>query len=676
LKQYPQEMPMRKRAVIYCRVSTDKQEQDGESLEYQEDKCSQYADLHDIEVILVLKEAKSGFIHYSYREQLTLARQFIRDRMADVIIVWDLRRFSRNFVHSAMIFEEIESVGAEIVSVSENIDNSLTGKLIRSILAWSAESEREKIVEYANRHWQTRWEHNLPMGTGRSPYGWQWGDKDKTFYVVNPEEAAVRFSIFHMFAVLCMSIRAIAHKLTEDGILPPGAARGRKVKSTAWLPSTIHFMLRDEANIGVLRILKSKKALTTKGTETRKPNELTKTIVDGLPPIIPVEMYELAQVKLKNNKSELSHLHRNPEDFLLRGHVFCKTCGYRMLGRYRRSKRVHIYPYYGCANHQNKYNACADLPQIRTGQIDDIVWEDCCRVFERLELIRDTIEQSIEQSVHDMLEESRGKIQMEGLQEEIAYARQERDKHPEGSYYYRLISQDVREKEEKLRRYEEEYRASADVVKLSNMYQKTILGFLDFLASMQDKYHTASFKEKRNALDVLGVKVYVCPNTPEERDITEVDSELEWLRINEAVEAGGISESVLYHHINAGHIEIHKRPVPQTVFHRDELIRFLAVKRRNQTREITLDAYEEEWFTITQLQERRISTWRTIRLAMDKGELKAETRDVPHSFIHRDELNRFLRENPVRSRSDRDDIGRRIEISYTPIFTGVQSSFG
>ena len=51
-----------------------------------------------------------------------------------------------------MIFEELERHGGEIVSVSEaHIHNSLTGKLIRSILAWSAESEREKIVEYANR---------------------------------------------------------------------------------------------------------------------------------------------------------------------------------------------------------------------------------------------------------------------------------------------------------------------------------------------------------------------------------------------------------------------------------------------------------------------------------------------------------------------------------------------
>jgi hypothetical protein len=32
-----------KRAVIYCLVSTDKQEQDDESLEYQEESCRRYA---------------------------------------------------------------------------------------------------------------------------------------------------------------------------------------------------------------------------------------------------------------------------------------------------------------------------------------------------------------------------------------------------------------------------------------------------------------------------------------------------------------------------------------------------------------------------------------------------------------------------------------------------------
>jgi len=83
-----------------------------------------------------------------------------------------------------MIFEEIESAGGIVVSVSENIDNTLAGKLTRSILAWNAESEREKILEYANRRWQRRLKLDLPIGSGFAPYGWQWQNKDKTKYVV------------------------------------------------------------------------------------------------------------------------------------------------------------------------------------------------------------------------------------------------------------------------------------------------------------------------------------------------------------------------------------------------------------------------------------------------------------------------------------------------------------
>ncbi len=285
----------RKRAVIYCRVSTDKQEQDGESLEYQEDKCRRYAELYDLDVVAVLKEAKSGFIHYSLRDKLTLARQLVRDGMADMIIVFDLRRFSRNFVHSAMIFEEIESNGAEIVSVSENIDNSLTGKLIRSILAWSAESERHKIVEYANRRWQTRVEVGLPVGTGRSPYGWDWKDKDKTEYMVNPEQAAVRVSIFHMFVELDMSLRAITHKLTEDGILTPTYARQFQgtppqdlevsIEHCLWRYTTVRELLMDLENIGILVVCKAKQTIGQDGKRKVEVHPNRREIPGGIPAI-------------------------------------------------------------------------------------------------------------------------------------------------------------------------------------------------------------------------------------------------------------------------------------------------------------------------------------------------------------------------------------------------------
>jgi site-specific DNA recombinase len=356
--------PQRRRAIIYCRVSTDKQEQDGESLEHQEAKCRQYAELHDMDVVLVLKEAKSGFIHYSLREQLTIARQFIRDGLADVIIVWDLRRFSRNFVHSVIIFEEIESHGAEIVSVSENIDNSPTGKLIRSIMAWSAESEREKIVEYANRHWQDRRERKLPIGTGSAPYGWSWGDAEKTSYVINKEEAAVRLAIFHMYAELEMSLRSIATKLTADGVPTPTMARfpdGEHKRGLVWSRSSVYDILRSPENIGVLTLLKWHNTVSDKGTAARMPHPEQMTIPGGIPAIVPVSLYERAQRRLAANKANLSHPPKDPTQFLLRGHVRCGSCGLRM-SSHMHKRHGYVYPYYRCNNHTTRYRKCPDGP--------------------------------------------------------------------------------------------------------------------------------------------------------------------------------------------------------------------------------------------------------------------------------------------------------------------------
>ena len=258
-----------------------------------------------------------------------------------------------------------------------------------------------------------------------------------------------------------------------------------------------------------------------------------KTIPGGLPAIVSTKLYELAKLKLQANKSDKSHVYRNPEDFLLKGHVFCKTCSYRMLGRYRTSQKMHTYPYYACTNQNNKYDACPDLTLVRTDNVDKIVWDDCCRVFENLNLIRDTIERNVEQELQSMLEDTKGKVLVVQLTDEIAYAKQERAKHPEGSYYHKLISQDIREKEEQLARYEEEYRESRDVVKLLQVYRKSILSFFNFLTTMKGKYHEATFKEKRNALDVLSVKVYVHPVAEEAPRIPTVETDKEWLSLAE-----------------------------------------------------------------------------------------------------------------------------------------------
>jgi membrane glycosyltransferase len=129
-------------------------------------------------------------------------------------------------------------------------------------------------------------------------------------------------------------------------------------------------------------------------------------------------------------------------------------------------------------------NSEPHIVRVRTSIVDPIVWEDCCRVFERLELIQDVIKASIEQSVQNLLEDTKGNDMITALQEEIIYAMRERDKHPEGSYYYNLIAQDIRKKEGELQRCEEEFAKSHDVARLSGSFQESVMNFLEFLNTM------------------------------------------------------------------------------------------------------------------------------------------------------------------------------------------------
>ncbi len=580
----------RKRAVIYCRVSTDKQEQDGESLEYQEEKCKQYAELHDVDVVLILREAKSGFIHYSHREKLTLARQLIRDRMADMIIVFDLRRFARNFVHSAMIFEEIESNGGEIVSVSENIDNSLTGKLIRSILAWSAESEREKIVEYANRRWQTRIELGLPVGTGRPPYGWAWKDTEKTCYMIDAEEVAVRVSIFHMFVELDMSLRAISHKLTEDKIPTPfyskkyrewpddGDEDGPKAAYTIWGYTAIREILKDPANIGGLVICKERQTIGPDGRRKKETHPNRKEVPGGIPAIINPTLYWRAQEKLKTHKVEQSHRPLDEEDFLLRGHIACGGCHHMMKprtqkrGRLTRSGTDKSYPFYVCTNTLNKYRMCSDRTNIRTSPLDDIVWQECCVLFKRIEVLQTALETEMAVAISALLEDTTGQEQIQKIEATIAYAKNEREKYVPGSYMHNLISQDITNQEEQLARYTEEL-GSSNVARATSSSRQRIVEFLEFLNVMRGRYESATFQEKRNALEVLGVKVIVhdpvntygpSPNTPPEGK--------EWFTAKEAGRFLGVHPKTIRFYRKNGTITNY-REVPHLLIHKDDIMK-------------------------------------------------------------------------------------------------------
>ena len=93
------------------------------------------------------------------------------------------------------------------------------------------------------------------------------------------------------------------------------------------------------------------------------------------------------------------------------------------------------------------------------------------------------------------------------------------------------------------------------------------MSFLDFLGTMKGRYHEATFKEKRNALEMLGVKVYITPDRQEAPTYAPIETDQEWLIVPEASRLTGIKQSSLIHHIRSGNLKSERRSIPQTVIH-------------------------------------------------------------------------------------------------------------
>src|SRR5204863_10211694 len=117
-------------------------------------------------------------------------------------------------------------------------------------------------------------------------------------------------------------------------------------------------------------------------------------------------------------------------------------------------------------------------------KVNTLVWEDCCRVFDAIELIRETIRIRLEQDVQNFLERTQGKQQVVQLTHEIANAEIELAKHPDGSYTYNLIAEDIHRKREQLKKYDEESKSALTNESLLDIYQQNVLSFLDFLSTM------------------------------------------------------------------------------------------------------------------------------------------------------------------------------------------------
>lgn len=324
------------RALIYCRVSSAQQADDGTSLDTQEARCRAYCAEHGYQVIGVHSDTHTG-IEYRQRPGLSALREQVRAGIAGVVVCYAVDRLSRNQAHLYIVAEEIEDAGGRLEFVTESFEDSAVGRFMRSVQSFFAEIEHEKIKERTTRGKLARAHAGRPMVGPKPRYGYAWADDGKTRLVVNEDEAAVVRRIYAAYADGA-TLRGVQADLLADGIPSP---RGRQ----AWGIHSIRDILANpnytgEAYTWFPRTDTRYVAVYDRDEAIRLPDDVYPRIVDPA-------LWEAAQRRLRHNRERAARNNRKPESTLLRGgFIRCARCGRALAAVNRTGGRP---PWYRCS---------------------------------------------------------------------------------------------------------------------------------------------------------------------------------------------------------------------------------------------------------------------------------------------------------------------------------------
>jgi DNA invertase Pin-like site-specific DNA recombinase len=132
-----------KKAAIYARVSTEKQELDNQILQ-----LTQYIERSNWQLVKTYSETISG--KTTSRPAFDEMFEDARKRFFDVVVFWSLDRFSRaGTLHTLQKLNELNSLGVDYVSYQERYIDSLGPfkDVVISIFSTLAKLEREKISQ-------------------------------------------------------------------------------------------------------------------------------------------------------------------------------------------------------------------------------------------------------------------------------------------------------------------------------------------------------------------------------------------------------------------------------------------------------------------------------------------------------------------------------------------------
>ncbi len=341
-------------ALIYVRVSSIgqvKTDRDGEgfSIAAQKDACIRKAEQLEADVLDIYVEAGES-ARKADRPKLQEMLQRLQDqRDADYVIVHKVDRLARNRGDDVEITLAIRQAGAQLISVTENIDETPSGMLLHGIMSSIAEFYSQNLSTEIIKGTSKKAQRGAYPGL--APLGYKnvqdlSGGNELRWIEVDPERAPQVTWAFEAYASGNYTLRQLAEALEERGLRTKGTP---KRPSGPLGPNDVHRLLRKPFYIG---------RFTWGGVEYQGAHV----------PLTTVETFAAVQAQLtaKNTAGERTQSHEH----YLKGTIACGRCGSRMIFSRNKGRHGGVYDYFVCLGRHGKLTLC-HLPYVSVADVED-----------------------------------------------------------------------------------------------------------------------------------------------------------------------------------------------------------------------------------------------------------------------------------------------------------------
>lgn len=381
---------------LYARVSSEKQAEEG-TIQSQLSALRERIAVDGLRIASDHEYADEG---YSGATLIRPSLERLRDQVArgglDRLYVHSPDRLARKYSYQALLLEEFQRHGVEVVFLNHQMGQSPEADLLLQMQGMISEYERAKITERSRRGKRYAAQIGRVSCFSNAPFGYRYCPKqpgvDARIEIVFEEAQLVR-QMFHWVGHERSSLGEVVRRVQRSGI-PTRSGRAR------WSPVTIWAMLKNPAYTGNAAYGKRRmgpllpRLRTQRGAPAQPRRALSSYAVPSdewirvpVPPIVEQDLFDAVQDQLRENR-ETFRQRKDGARHLLQGLLVCKKCGYAYYGHTRRSidcdGEQRSYGYYRCLATQKGRivgeRSCAN-PSVAMEALDEAVWNEVTRVL-------------------------------------------------------------------------------------------------------------------------------------------------------------------------------------------------------------------------------------------------------------------------------------------------------